>query len=182
MVLKPGTMAAGNRICLPEPLEDGDAKSWFRRFDVCVATNDWNAAKKLIQLLTLLRGRAWAIYESLGEDDNASYDALKNAMISRLNSDTGEDHLAACEQLTRRCFQEGGESIDELARDIEKLLDRSSPGQQRKAPTSTNAGYAHGCHHTSLLVLAMTHRHAICNFARDTCSSTEDLAQRTHAV
>ena len=29
MVSKSGTMAAGNTICLPEPLEDGDAKSWF---------------------------------------------------------------------------------------------------------------------------------------------------------
>ena len=67
-------------------------------------------------------------YESLREDDNASYDALKNAMISRLNPDTDEDRLAAHEQLTGRRFRERGESIDELAQDIEKLLDRSSPG------------------------------------------------------
>ena len=33
-------MAAGNTICLPEPLEDGDAKSWFRRFDVCATANE----------------------------------------------------------------------------------------------------------------------------------------------
>ena len=121
-------MAAGNAICLPEPLEDGDAKSWFRRFDVCAAANEWNAAKKLVRLPTLLRGRAWAIYESLGEADNESYDALKGAIISRLNPDTDEDRLAAREQLTRRRYREGGERIDELARDIEKLLDRSSPG------------------------------------------------------
>ena len=121
-------MATGNTICLPEPLEDGDAKAWFRRFDVCAAANDWNAAKKLVRLPTLLRGRAWAIYESLGENDNESYNVLKGAIISRLNPDTDEDRLAAREQLTRRRFREGGESIDELARDIEKLLDRSSPG------------------------------------------------------
>ena len=30
LVLKPGTMATGSTICLLEPLEDGDAKSWFR--------------------------------------------------------------------------------------------------------------------------------------------------------
>ena len=51
----------------------------------------------------------------------------QNAMISRLNPDTDEDHLAAHEQLTQKCFREGGESIDELAQDIDKLLDRSSP-------------------------------------------------------
>ena len=73
-------MAAGNTICLPEPLEDGDAKSWFRRFDVCAAANEWNAAKKLVRLPTLFRGRAWATYESLGEADNEDYDALKGAV------------------------------------------------------------------------------------------------------
>ena len=115
-------------ICLPESLEDGDAKSWFRRFDVCASANEWNAAKKLTQLPTLLRGRAWAIYESLGEDDNASYAALKKAILGRLNPDTDEDRLAACEHLTRRQFREGSESIDELARDLETLLDQSLPG------------------------------------------------------
>ena len=73
----------------------------------------------------LLRERTWAIYESLGE---GPYDTLKRAIISRLNPDTDEDRLAACEQLIRRRFREGCESIDELTRDIEKLLDRSSPG------------------------------------------------------
>ena len=64
----------------------------------------------------------------MGEANNESYDTLKGAIISRLNLDTDEDHLAACEQLTHRHYREGGESIDELTRDIEKLLDRSSPG------------------------------------------------------
>ena len=109
-------------------MEDGNAKSWFGQFDVCTAANEWDAAKKLARLPTLLRGCAWAIYESLGETDNASYDALKKAIISRLNPDTDEDHLAAREQLTHRCLQEGIGSLDELARDIETLLDRSSPG------------------------------------------------------
>ena len=55
-----------------------------------------------------------------------------------------------------------------------KELGNCNPRMQRNTPTSTNAGYAHGCHHTSLLVLATTRRHAICNFVRDTCSPTED--------
>ena len=46
--------------------------------------------------------------------------------------------------------------------------------QPSDTPQHTHAGYAHGCHHTSLLVLATTRRHAICNFACDTCSPTED--------
>ena len=91
--------------CLPEPLEDEDAKSWFRRFNVCTAANEWNAAKKLVRLPTLLRGRAWTIYESSGETENESYNALKGAIISRLNPDTDEDRLAAREQLTPDVFE-----------------------------------------------------------------------------
>ena len=52
-----------------------------------------------------------------------SYDALKKAIVSRLNPDTDQDRLATREQLTRRHFQEGSESINELAGDIEMLLD-----------------------------------------------------------
>ena len=69
----------------------------------------------------------------LGEADNASYDSLKKAIVGRLNPDTDEDRLVACEQLTRRRFREESESIDELARDLETLLDRSSPANIRDA-------------------------------------------------
>ena len=62
------------------------------------------------------------------EIGNESCNTLKGAIIGRLNPDTNEDYLAACEQLTSRCFQEGGESIDELAQNIEKLLVQLSPG------------------------------------------------------
>ena len=95
---------SGNSMCAPQPMSG-------------------TAAKKLVRLPTLLRGHAWAIYESLGETDNVSYEALKKAIISRLNPDTDEDCLAAREQLTHRRLQEGTESLDELARDIETLLD-----------------------------------------------------------
>ena len=51
-----------------------------------------------------------------------------------------------------------------------KELGDCNPQTQRNTPTSTNAAYAHGCHHMSLLVLAMTRRHAICDLTSDTCS------------
>ena len=41
--------------------------------------------------------------------------------------DTEEDRLVACEKLSRRHLREG-ESIDELAHDIEKMPDQVSPG------------------------------------------------------
>ena len=68
------------------------------------------------------------IFELLGKDDKDTYDHLKKAIMERLNPDTDENRLEAREQLMFRRFREGCESVDELARDLEKLLDRSSPG------------------------------------------------------
>ena len=122
------SMATGGGLALPEPLNDEDARSWFKRFEVCSAANGWDAAKKLLRLPTLLRGRAWAIFDSLGGDDTDTYDHLKAALLLRLSPDTDEDRMAARERLSARKFREGGESVDELARDLERLLDRASPG------------------------------------------------------
>ena len=61
-------MATGGGLALPEHLQDEDASSWFKRFEVCAAANSWDDAKKLLRLPTLLKGRAWAIFDSLGED------------------------------------------------------------------------------------------------------------------
>ena len=121
-------MATGDKLCLPEYLDDGDAGSWFKRFELCAAANEWNNAKMLLRLPTLFKGRAFAIFESLGDDDKDTYGHLKNAMTERLNPDTDENRMVAREQLRLRRFREGGESVDELARDLERMLDKSSPG------------------------------------------------------
>ena len=48
--------------------------------------------------------------------------------MEKLNPDTDKSRMVAREQLGLRQFQEGFESMDELARYLERLLDRSSPG------------------------------------------------------
>ena len=121
-------MATGDRVCLPEHLDDGDARSWFKRYELCADANEWNAAKKLLRLPTLFKGRAWAIFESLGDNDKDTYAHLKGAMTERLNPDTDENRMVAREQLMLRRFREGAESVDQLARDLERMLDKSSPG------------------------------------------------------
>ncbi len=45
-------------LALPEPLQEDDARSWFKRFEVCAAANEWDDRKKLLRLPTLLRVRA----------------------------------------------------------------------------------------------------------------------------
>ena len=119
---------AGLGIALPEPLHGEDAKLWFKRFEVCAAANEWNDAKKLLCVPTLLKGRAWAVFESLSDAETDTYEHLKTALLSRLSPDTVEERLIAREELNRRKFVEGRESIDKMARCIERLLDRASPG------------------------------------------------------
>ena len=121
-------MACSTGLALPEVLHDGDAKSWFKRFEVCATANEWNNEKKLKRLPTLLRGRAWAIYDALPDASTDTYEHLKEALLSSLSPDTEEDRLSAREELSQRKLREGQESVDELARDIERLLDKASPG------------------------------------------------------
>ena len=125
-------MASNVGLALPEPLLDDDAKSWFKRFEVCAAANEWNAAKKLLRLPTHLRGRAWAVFDALSEEQKKSYDSLKTAILERLSPDTDEDRLSARDALSRRRLRDQ-ESVDELARDIEKLLERASPDLSAEA-------------------------------------------------
>ena len=128
-------MATGGGLALPEPLVDEEARSWFKRYEVCALANGWNDQKKLLRLPTLLKGRSWAIYDSLQEGDLDTYEHLKDAILKRLCPDTEEDRVVARERLSQRRLREG-ESVDELARDIEKLLEQASPGLPNEVKNS----------------------------------------------
>ena len=121
-------MATEDRVCLPEHLNNGDVRTWLKRHELRTAANKWNQAKKLLQLSTLFKGQAWAIFESLGKNEKGYVCAPQGAMTEKLNPDTNENHMAAHKQLMLRQFREECESVDELARDLERLLDKSSPG------------------------------------------------------
>ena len=72
---------------------------------------------------TLLKGRAWAVYEALTDAETDTYAHLKAALLEQLSPDTDE----ARDELARRRFKEDLESVDELARDLERLLEKASP-------------------------------------------------------
>ena len=120
-------MASGVAISVPEMLHGEDARSWFKRFEVCAAANEWGAEKKLTRVPTLLKGRAWAVYEALTEEETDTYAHLKAALLAQLSPDMDEERLRARDELARRRLREDVESVDELARDLEKLLERASP-------------------------------------------------------
>lgn len=58
--------------------------------------------KKLLRLPTLLRGRAWAVYDALPAVETDTYEHLKKALLDRLDPDTDEDRLSAREELACR--------------------------------------------------------------------------------
>ena len=84
--------------------------------------------KKLLHLPTLLKGRACSIYDSLGEGSMNTYAYLRSTLLQRMCPNFEEDCLAAHQQLSKRKLQERRESIDKVACDLEKLLDKASPG------------------------------------------------------
>ena len=61
------------------------------------------------------------------EEETDTYANLKEALLQQLCPDTDEERLVAHNELSRRSLREGQESIDELACDIEKLLEKTSP-------------------------------------------------------
>ena len=107
-------MATGGGLAQPEPLVDNEARSWFKRYEVCTSENGWNDQKKLLQpvrLPTLLKGCSWAIYDLLQDEETDTYDHLKVAILKRLSPDTKEDRIVARECLSRRVLHKE-ESID----------------------------------------------------------------------
>jgi len=128
---------------------------WFKRFKLCAAANEWKAAKQLLQLPKLFQGQSWTIYELLGEADKETYAKLKKAIIDRLDPDTDEHHLAARDQLSHRHLREGVESIDKLARDLEKLLDQAflELPTTRETPRTSGVQYCGSSNQTAAKLL-----------------------------
>ena len=75
----------------------------------------------------MLKGHAWAVYKALTEEETDTYAHLKAALLAQLSPDTDEERLRARDELARMQLREDVESVDELARDLEKLLERASP-------------------------------------------------------
>jgi len=56
--------------------------------------NGWDEEKQLLHLPTILRGRAWALCEALGEDQTDTYTHLKAALLAKLSPETDEHRLS----------------------------------------------------------------------------------------
>ena len=99
-------MALGTGIALSEVLCGKDAKSWFKRFEVCAGVNGCNNKNKLRRVSTLLQGHAWAVFDSLTDEETDTYAHLKEALLQQLCPDTYEERL-----IMMSCHIEGSKKV-----------------------------------------------------------------------
>ena len=119
--------STGSELALPEPLQEDNAKSWFKQLKLRCPANGWDKEKQLLHLPTLLKGHAWTIFEVLDEEHTGSYANLKRTLLNKLCPDTDKDRIRAHEQLSQRRLHNERETMNKLARDLKGLLDKASP-------------------------------------------------------
>eukprot|EP00794_Sanderia_malayensis_P008287 gene8287-biopygen6701 len=76
---------------LPEKFESGDFVNWVRQFNVCAATNTWNAAKTLAVLPAFLRGPAATYYHTLADGGKDTFEHLTTSLQGLLCPAVGRE-------------------------------------------------------------------------------------------
>ncbi|GBM11576.1 hypothetical protein AVEN_180132-1 [Araneus ventricosus] len=105
-----------------KPLTSDGLTSWtvFKtQFNVVSSTNGWTDSVKASQLVTSLRGSAAEVLQGIPADKLTDITTIGKALESRF----GDSHLMKfyrTELKTRR--QKPGESLQELAADVERLM------------------------------------------------------------
>ena len=120
---------SGKAVVKPQSFANGDIEDWIQHYELCCRANRWEAndGLKLLTMATHFRGRALAVYSRLRDADKATYPALKTAMIRAFAPDTAERRRLAHQQYVSRRWK-SGESMEECARALERLLDKAMPG------------------------------------------------------
>ncbi|GBM96185.1 hypothetical protein AVEN_2593-1 [Araneus ventricosus] len=106
-----------------EKMSDLERRLIFKtQFDVVSSTNGWTDSVKASQLVASLRGSAAEVLQGIPADKLTDLTAIEKALESRF----GDSHLTQfyrTELKTRR--QKPGESLQELAADVERLMSLS---------------------------------------------------------
>ena len=70
-------------VSILKPFKEGNAREWFRRFEICCCMNKWNDAKKALKLPTLLEGEPITIWLSVTEEEQAEFRTMKEKIITK---------------------------------------------------------------------------------------------------
>ena len=112
-------------LSVPEAFLDGDFGLWLRKFELCSTANGWKEDEMLKRLPTLLSGKAFAVFERLGEDKKESFKTLVESIKEAFGGDATSKHIAMME--FRRRTRKPAEDIQVFAYALETLLRRAMP-------------------------------------------------------
>lgn len=110
-------------IPLPEIGTEDFDRSWAR-FELVAKAKEWNDAKQLTIIPTLLRGRLLDYYLDLSEEEKSSMEALKKALVGRAG--LSADPLVAARKFMTRS-QGTSESVADYLAELKKVFKRAHP-------------------------------------------------------
>lgn len=122
-------MAESMDIPLPELTVENFKRAWTR-FELVAKAKEWNAAKQLIVLPTLLRGKLVDYYTEFDDDTKGDIGKIRLALAKA----TGrvEDPLVAARTFVSR-DQGPEERVEDFANDLKRLFKLAYPSEDAKS-------------------------------------------------
>ena len=121
---------------------EGDAetcKEWLEQFEMVATVCKWDESAKLINLVTRLRGQAYAFYKSCPSHERSSYQGLAAALLKRF---TPVRIQAVQTSLFHDRKQREKESVDSYAQDLRVLFYKAYPRADQGSPEAESMGKA----------------------------------------
>ena len=117
---------------------DGETfRDWKDQFELVAGACKWDSQAKLVNLVTRLRGQAYAFYRSCTPPQRSSYDAL----IGELSKRFTPVRIQAIESsLFHERKQKPSETVDDYAQDLRVLFKRAYPLAQQGTQEAETMG------------------------------------------
>jgi len=107
-------------------------KEWLEQFELVAGVCRWDDPTKLVNLVTRLKGEAYAFYKSCTAQQKGSYEEMAAALTKR-----------GYRQFRLVCFTKGNrekESVDSYAQDLRVLFYKAYPSTQQGSPEAEAMG------------------------------------------
>ena len=122
LVAETGLRMATTHVSIPKSFASRDAREWFQKFEIFSEVNEWDAAKKVKKLPTLLEGEALAVWMELSGKEKSDYGVTKGKLIKK---------MVPLEFVWLEEFQKQsifpGESVGMYLYELKRLLQQAMP-------------------------------------------------------
>ena len=114
-------------------------KEWLEQFEMIAEVCRWDSKAKLVNMVTRLRGEAYAFYKSCSLQQRGSYEAMTSALTKRFTP----VRIQAVESgLFHERKQRERESVDSYVQALRGLFKKAYPSAQRGSPEAESMGRA----------------------------------------